>query len=92
MTTTFENDNNIVNRDYFMLAIRNWDNKLEEYFPVGEPSTLTQSFGDYSSAESAYFATNYQSFPKEGGEDVKIELLHVRFGIPHMIRNRILFP
>ena len=92
MATTLENAKNIATGDYFLLAIRNWDNKIEDYFPVGEPSTVTQSFSDYPSAETAYFATNYESCPKPEGKDVKIELLHVRFGISHMVRNRILFP
>ena len=92
MTTTLENNKNIATRDYFLLAIRNWDDKLENYLPVGDPSTVTESFSEYPSAETAYFATNYSNCPQAGGKDVKIELLHVRFGIPHMVRNRILFP
>ena len=92
MVTTLENDKNIANGDYFLLAIRNWDNKIEDYFSVSEPSTVTQSFSEYPSAEKAYFATNYESCPKAGGKDVKIELLHMRFGIAHIVRNRILFP
>lgn len=92
MTTTLENDKNIATGDYFLLAIRNWDNKLEDYLPVGDPSTVTQSFSEYSSAEIAYFSTDYGNCSQAGGKDVKIELLHMRFGIPHMVRNRILFP
>lgn len=92
MTATLKNNQNTPNRDYFLLAIRNWDDKLENYMPVGDPSTVTESFSEYPSAETSYFATNYSNCPQAGGKDVKIELLHMRFGIAHIVRNRILFP
>jgi len=92
MTTTLENNKNIGTRDYFLLAIRNWNEKLENYLPVGDPSTVTEYFTEYPSAETAYFATNYRSCPQAGGKDVKVELLHIRFGIAHIVRNHILFP
>ncbi|MBC8288317.1 MAG: hypothetical protein H8E42_12650 [Nitrospinae bacterium] len=92
MNTTLEIDKKIATDDYFMLAIRNWDNKLEDYLPVGDPSTVTQSFSEYPNAEIAYFSTDYGSCSQAGGKDVKVELLHMRFGISHMVRNRILFP
>ena len=92
MNTTLEKDKNVATGDYFLLAIRNWDNKREDYLPVDDPSTATQTFSDYLIAESAYFSTNYGSCPQAGGKDVKVELLHMRFGISHIVRNRILFP
>jgi hypothetical protein len=92
MTTALKNYKKISTGDYFLLAVRNWNNKLENYFPVGDPSTVTQSFSEYPSAENAYFATEYGNCTQAQGKDVKIELLHVRFGIPHIVRNRILFP
>ena len=92
MDTTLENDKNIAMGNYFLLAIRNWDDKLEDYLPVDDPSTATQRFSKYLIAESTYFSTNYESCPQVGGKDIKVELFHMRFGIPHMVRNRILFP
>ena len=92
MNTTLENDKNVVTEDYFLLAIRNWDDKREDYLPVDDPSTATQAFTDYQSAEKQYFSIRYEGFPQAGGKDVKVELLHMRFGIPHTVRNRILFP
>ena len=92
MDTTLENDKNVATGDYFLLAIRNWDDKLEDYLPVDDPSTAKQTFSDYLIAESTYFSTNYESCPQAGGKDVKVELLHIRFGISNMVRNRILFP
>jgi hypothetical protein len=92
MYTTLENEKNEVTEDYFLLAIRNWDNKREDYLPVDDPSTATQAFNDYKSAENAYFSIGYGDCPQAGGKDVKVELLHMRFGIPHTVRNHILFP
>jgi hypothetical protein len=92
MDNTLENNKNLTTGDYFLLAIRNWDDKLEDYLPVDDPSTATQTFSKYLIAESTYFSTNYESCPQAGGKDVKVELFHMRFGIPHMVRNRILFP
>ena len=92
MDTTFENDKNLSRGDYFLLAIRNWDETLEDYLPIDNPSTATQTFSEYLIAERTYFSMNYESWPQASGKDVKVELLHMRFGIPHMVRNRILFP
>ena len=92
MDTTLENNKNVATGDYFLLAIRNWDDKMEDYFPVDDPSTATQTFNEYLIAESTYFSINYESCLQADGKDVKVELLHMRFGIPHMVRNRILFP
>jgi hypothetical protein len=92
MDTTLENNKNLTTGDYFLLAIRNWDDKLEDYMPVDDPSTATQTFSEYLIAERTYFSTNYESCPQAGGKDIKVELFHMRFGIPHMVRNRILFP
>jgi hypothetical protein len=92
MDTTLENNKNVATGNYFLLAIRNWDDKLEDYLPVDDPSTATQTFSKYLNAESTYFSTSYESCPRADGKDIKVELFHMRFGIPHMVRNRILFP
>ena len=92
MDTTLENNKKIATGDYFLLAIRNWDDNLEDYLPVDDPLTATQTFSEYLIAESTYFLTDYKNCPQAGGKDVKVELFHMRFGIPHMVRNRILFP
>ena len=92
MDTTLENDKNVVTEDYFLLAIRNWDDSQEDYLPVDDPSTATQTFRDFQDAEDTYFSTGYGDCAQAGGKDVKVELLHMRFGIPHTVRNRILFP
>jgi hypothetical protein len=92
MDNTLENNKNLTTGDYFLLAIRNWDDKLEDYLPVDDPSTATKTFSEYLIAESTYFSTNYKSCPHADGKDVKVELFHMRFGIRHMVRNRILFP
>ncbi|MBT5548989.1 MAG: hypothetical protein HOJ79_00785 [Nitrospina sp.] len=92
MNDTLDNVENLVTEDYFLLATRNWDDQLEDFLPVDDPSTATQTFNKYSDAENAYFSMNYASCPQSGGKDVKIELIHMRFGVPHMVRNQMLFP
>ena len=92
MDNTLENKKNLTTKDYFLLAIRSWDDKREDYLPVDDPSTATQTFSEYLIAESIYFSTDYKSCPQAGGKDVKVELFHMRFGIRHIVRNRILFP
>jgi len=92
MTPTLEEGKNLITEDYFLVAIRNWDDKLEDYLPVNDPSTAIRTFNEYSSAENAYFSTDYKDCAQAGGKDVKLELLHMRFRRPHMVRNRILFP
>ena len=92
MDTTLESNNTLATEDYFLLATRKWDDKLEDYLPVSDPSTTTQTFDEYADAETAYFAVNYQSCPQAEGKDIKLELLHMRYNVRHMVRNRILFP
>ncbi len=92
MNATMENNKNTATDDYFVLATLKWDNKLEDYLPVSDPSTVIQTFSEFSEAEDAYFSMNYDSCPQAGGKDVKIKLIHMRFGTPHIVRNQILFP
>ena len=92
MNATLENDKKPATEDYFLLATRNWDDKLADFLPVDDPSTAIQTFGEYSEAETAYFSMDYKVCLEAGGKDVKIELIHMRFGTPHVVRNQILFP
>ena len=92
MRATLENDKKAATEDYFLLATRNWDNKQEDFLPVDDPSTVIQTFDDYLVAETAYFSMDYKGCSQAGGKDVKIELIHMRFGTPHIVRNQILFP
>jgi hypothetical protein len=92
VNSTLDNDKNVVKDDYFMLAIRNWDDKLEDFLAVDDPTTAIHMFNAYADAESTYFSMNYQNCPKAEGKDVKVELIHMRFGLPHIIRNQIFFP
>jgi hypothetical protein len=87
MNATLENDKITAMEDYFLLATRNWDEKLEDYLPVDDPSTAVRVFHDYADAENAYFSMGSSS---QAGE-VKIELIHMRFRVPHIVRNQILF-
>ena len=92
MNATLENDKKPATEDYFLLATRNWDDKLADFLPVDDPSTAIQTFGEYSDAETAYFSMDYKGCPKAGGKDVKIELLQMRFGTPHIVRHQIQCP
>jgi len=92
MNATLENDKITATEDYFLLATRNWDDRLGDYLPVDDPSTATRTFDDYADAETAYFSMDYKGCPQAGGKDVKIELIHMRFRVPHIVRNQILFP
>ena len=92
MNTTLESEKILTKGDYFLLATRKWDNKTEDFLPVDDTTTATQTFNEYSNAETAYFSMNYKNCPQSGGKDIKIELIHMRFGLPHIVRNQILFP
>ena len=64
MDTTLENDKNLATRDYFLLAIRGWDDKRGDYFPIDDLSTVTQIFSEFLNAEIAYFSKNYKDYEK----------------------------
>jgi hypothetical protein len=92
MSTALQSDSNLETDDYFLLVIRNWDSKLSDFSPIDDPTTKTKVFLKYSEAENQYFSANYKNSAPPHGKDIKVELIHMRFGNPHIVRNQIYFP
>ena len=92
MNTVLDSDSNLPADDYFILAIRNWDCELLDFSSIDDPTTKTKVFRKYSKAEDEYFSTNYKNSAPSSEDDIKVELIHMRFGNPHIVRNQIFFP
>ena len=54
MNATIENENNIDIDDYFLLAIRNWNDQTKDYTAIGDSATSIKYFNNYVDAEFAF--------------------------------------
>ena len=46
MNATIENENNIDIDDYFLLAIRNWNDQTKDYTAIGDSATSIKYFNN----------------------------------------------
>ena len=91
MNATIENENNIDIDDYFLLAIRNWNDQTEDYTAIGDSATSIKYFDNYVDAEFAFKKGGVSVFPELKGKDIKLDLIHVRYGINRLVLSRIVF-
>ena len=89
MNATIENENNIDIDDYFLLAIRNWNDQTEDYTAIGDSATSIKYFDNYVDAEFAFHNGAVSVFPELEGKDIKLDLIHVRYGINRLVLSRI---
>ena len=92
MNLTADNNKNVnVDVDnYFFLAARAWNNQTENYTTIEDPETSIKYFNNYSDAEKLYQEAGLSIFPNLKGNDIKLDLIHVRFGVNRLILSRIL--
>ena len=83
--------NNIYIDDYFLLAIRNWNDQTQDYTAIGDSSTSIKYFDNYVDAEFAFQNGAVSVFPEFKGKDIKLDLIHVRYGINRLVLSRIIF-
>ena len=73
MSTTIDNEQNVDADDYFLLAAAVWNSQTE----------------DYPDAEQSFQDGGLSAFPELKGKDIKLDLIHVRFGINRFLLSRI---
>lgn len=88
MSATVDSKKNIDTDDYFLLVARVWNSKIEDYSAIEDSATSAQYFDNYPDAEESF--KDEGSFPELKGKDIKLELIHVRFGVNRLIMSRIL--
>ncbi len=87
MNVAMDNDKNVDVDDYFLLTAGVWNNKTGEYSTIEDPATSQKYFNNYQDAEESFH--NSDTFPELKGKDIKLDLIHVRFGVNRFLSSRI---
>ena len=89
MNATVDNKENIDADNYFLLAARPWNNQTEDYTTIEDSETSLKYFKNYPDAEELYQEGGLSVFPNLKGKDIKLDLIHVRFGVNRLVLSRI---
>tara|TARA_Y100001960_G_scaffold333419_1_gene438447 strand:+ start:5678 stop:5953 length:276 start_codon:yes stop_codon:yes gene_type:complete len=89
MNATVDNKENVDADNYFLLAARAWDNQAEDYTTIEDSETSLKYFQNYPDAEELYQEGGLSVFPDLKGKDIKLDLIHVRFGVNRLVLSRI---
>ena len=78
--------------NYFAVLGKKWNPRTEDHtIPVGGKPESTR-FSEVDDALTLFEKMKYADFPDGDGQDVRLDLLHYRFGITHIVKTKILFP
>ena len=89
MNATLDNKENLDADNYFLLAARPWNNQTEDYTTIEDSETSLKYFKNYPDAEELYQEGGLSVFPYLKGKDIKLDLIHVRFGVNRLVLSRI---
>ena len=87
MSATVDNEKNVDADDYFLLAVRVWNSKFEDYSAIEDSATTQKYFNNYQDAEESFQSND--TFPELKGKDIKLDLIHVRFSVKRFLLSRI---
>jgi hypothetical protein len=87
MSATVDDEKNVDVDDFFLLAARVWDSKSEDYSTIDDSGTTQKYFNNYQDAEESFQSSD--AFPELKGEDIKLDLIHVRFSVKRFLLSRI---
>ena len=90
MNSTIENEKKVDADDYFLLAARSWKSQAQDYTNINDSGTSIKYFGNYPDAELSFQDGGVSVFPELKGRDVKLDLIHVRFGVDRLVLSRII--
>tara|TARA_B100000686_G_C16316546_1_gene726029 strand:- start:95 stop:370 length:276 start_codon:yes stop_codon:yes gene_type:complete len=91
MNSTIENEKKVDADDYFLLAARSWKSQAQDYTNINDSGTSIKYFGNYPDAELSFQNGGASVFPELKGKDIKLDLIHVRFGVNRLVLSRIVF-
>jgi hypothetical protein len=89
MNPAIDNEKNVDTDDYFLLAAGVWNSKTEDYSSIEASATSQKYFNNFPDAERSF--QNCDTFPDLKGKDIKLDLIHVRFGINRFLLSRMIF-
>ena len=87
MNASIDNEKKVDTDDYFLLAAGVWNSQTEDYSDIGDSATLQKYFNNFPDAERSF--QNSDSFSELKGKDIKLDLIHVRFGVNRFLLSRI---
>jgi hypothetical protein len=87
MNAAIDNEKNVDTDDYFLLAAGVWNSQTEDYSGIGDSATSKKYFNNFPDAERSFH--NIDAFFELKGVDIKLDLIHVRFGINRFLLSRI---
>ncbi len=90
MNSTIGNENKMDTDDDFLLAARIWKRQAQDYTNINDSGTSTKYFDNYPDAELSFQNGVISVFPELKGKDIKLDLIHVRFGVNRLVLSRIL--
>ena len=78
--------------NYFVVKGWMWNPKDQDYTLERPELTQTHEFGEFVAAADYFDYAEHENAPGEHRTDVKLQLIHYRFGTPHIVKSRILVP
>ena len=90
MNSTIENEKKIDTNDYFLLAARSWKRQTQDYTNINDSGTSIKYFDNYVDAELSFHNEGVSVFPELKGKEIKLDLIHVRFGVNRLVLSRII--
>ena len=91
MNSIIGTEKKVDTNDYFLLAARSWKSQTEDYTAINDSATSIKYFDNYPDAELSFQNGGASVFPKLKGKDIKLDLIHVRFGVNRLVLSRIVF-
>ncbi len=89
MNSIIESEKKKDTDDYFLLAARSWKSQTQDYTDINDSTTSIKYFDNYSDAELSFQNGGASVFPDLKGKDIKLDLIHVRFGVNRLVLSRI---
>lgn len=78
--------------NYFEVRGLVWDASEQDYTRESPGEFSAKRFNEYIDAEKFFFSVEPSDFPGGLKNEMKLDLIHYRFGSPHYVRSRVLFP
>ena len=89
MNSVIEDGKKVDTDDYFLLAARSWKIQAQDYTNINDSGTSIKYFNNYPDAELSFQNGGISVFPELKGKDIKLDLIHVRFGVNRLVLSRI---
>ena len=91
MNSIIGTEKKVDTNDYFLLAARSWKSQTEDYTAINDSATSIKYFNNYADADLAFQNRGTSVFAELQGKDIKLDLIHVRFGVNRLVLIRIVF-